>query len=73
MTSMVPGWEVTYPTQCNGRMADLGYVASLGYGGSHFVAFSRDESDEEPYCDAPLTKAARARLIQMRKDFRFRR
>lgn len=72
MSSMVPGWEVSYPVQCNGRMADLGYVASLGYGGAYFIHF--DAAGEPTGLEADmLTKAARARLLAMRRDFRFQR
>lgn len=62
--SLVPGWVVTYPASCNGRVGDLGFLASRGYGGSDFVHF---DSDGMPY-GMPMTKAARKRLIQMRRD-----
>jgi hypothetical protein len=63
--SDVPGWTVTYPATCNGRVADLGFVASRGWGGSDFVHF--DTVTGEPY-GFPLTEAARRRLVAMRRD-----
>jgi len=65
--STVPGWVVTYPASCNGRLGDIGFVASSGYGGSDFVHF--DLKTGEPY-GAHLTIAARDRLKAMRRDFK---
>jgi hypothetical protein len=63
--SLVPGWVVEYPAACNGRVGDLGFVSSRGYGDSGFVHF--DTRTGLPY-GMPLTQAARKRLIQMRRD-----
>jgi len=68
-TSTVPGWEVTYPATCNGHLGDIGFVASTGRGGSNFVYF---DGDGEPY-GYLITRAARARLKAMRRDFRLRK
>lgn len=73
ISSMVPGWEVTYPTQCNGRMADLGYVASMGNGGSFFIHFDEVTGEPKGLEADMLTKAARERLLALRRDFRFQR
>ncbi len=65
ITSLVADWIVTYPATCNGRLGDLGFVTSRGYGGSDFVHFGRDG---RPY-GFPLTIAARERLTAMRRGF----
>jgi hypothetical protein len=67
MTSMVPGWEVTYPALYNGRLSDTGYVASMNRGGAYYVIFNENG---EPYCPGrELTKMTRERLMALRKDF----
>ena len=66
LESDVPGWTVIYPAACNGRIGDLGFIVSRGYGGSDFVHF-------DPAGHAygmPMTKAARARIERMRRDAR---
>jgi|SRR6478735_1949715 len=66
--SQTPGWTVIYPATCNGHLGDIGFVASTGMGGSGFVHF--DLTTGEPY-GMPLTKAARERLIALRRDVMF--
>jgi hypothetical protein len=68
VTSEVPGWTVTYPSMCNGRIADLGFICSTGYGSSEFVHF--EYTTGAPY-GFGMTKAAKARIMQMRRDFGF--
>ena len=69
VSSMVPGWQVIYPARVNGHLADVGFVSSLGMGGSDFVHFN---ADGEPY-GTHLTQMARQRLIDLRRDFKFER
>ena len=66
ITSTVENWEVTYPSVCNGRLADLGFAAHLGWGGSDFVHFHADNG--RAYGMA-LPKKAIARLERMRQDY----
>ena len=66
ITSTVGNWEVTYPSTCNGRLSGLGFVASLGYGGSDFVHF---DGYNQPYGTLLLTKKTAARLATMAKDY----
>lgn len=66
ITSTVGNWEVTYPSTCNGKLHRLGFVASLGYGGSDFVFFDRHN---QPYGTPLLTKKTAARLATMAKDY----
>lgn len=65
ITSEVRGYRVTYPATCNGRLGDIGFVESLGTGGSDFVHF--DPTTGCPY-GTPLTAVASSRLVLMRRD-----
>lgn len=65
VSSEVAGWRVEYPTTCNGRLGDLGFVYTPR-GHSDFVHFNQSG---EPYGLLLPLKVA-ARLKAMRRDGR---
>ena len=62
ITTEIDGWSVTYPAECNGRIADLGFVFHYRMGNSDFVHFDRNG---EPY-GTYMPKAVIRRIRAMR-------
>ncbi len=65
ISSEVAGWRVEYPTTCNGRLGDLGFVYPPS-GNTTFVHF---DAGGEPY-GLLLPRKVAARLKAMRRDGR---
>ena len=65
VVSMVRGWTVYYPAECNGRLADLAFVVSQHR--SDFVHF--DPKDGHAY-GTPMPKDVARRCERMRAEFR---
>lgn len=62
VTTTIDGWVVTYPSECNGALRDLGFVYPVN-GNSNFVHFNEHGL---PYGTYMPEKVAR-RLVAMRR------